>query len=214
MTSSQSVGIVVPRKAQFAQPIRLRSGAVLDQYELAYETYGELNKDRSNAILVCHALTGDQFLTGEHPITGKPGWWEQMVGPGKPKVEVTPKDGDILWKYDMMDELGVFPHNASNCSVIVLDDKVFVCTSNGQDWTHVNIPSPNSPSFICLDAQTGKLLATDTLYPFQPKNDVRGAQATLLRLITQHGVELIAIGNGFSTKRVPSRDVPQLQHTT
>lgn len=86
---------------------------------------------------------------------------QYMVGPGKPKAEVGPKDADILWKYDMMDELGVFPHNASNCSVIVLDDKVFVCTSNGQDWTHVNIPSPNSPSFIVLDKKTGQLLGED-----------------------------------------------------
>ena len=52
--------------------------------ELAFETYGELNADRSNAILLCHALTGDQYVASPHPITGKPGWWELMVGPGKP----------------------------------------------------------------------------------------------------------------------------------
>ena len=52
--------------------------------ELAFETYGELNADRSNAILLCHALTGDQYVASPHPITGKPGWWERMVGPGKP----------------------------------------------------------------------------------------------------------------------------------
>ena len=51
---------------------------------LAYETYGELNNARSNAILLCHALTGDQYAAGVHPVTGKPGWWESMVGPGKP----------------------------------------------------------------------------------------------------------------------------------
>ena len=72
-------------------------------------------------------------------------------GPGKPPVEVGPKDADILWKYDMMDELGVFPHNASNCSVITIGDQLYTCTSNGQDWTHVNIPSPQSPSFIALE---------------------------------------------------------------
>jgi outer membrane protein assembly factor BamB len=84
-----------------------------------------------------------------------------MPGPGKPKVEVTPKDGDILWRYDMMDELGVFPHNASNSSPLVLGDKVYVCTSNGQDWSHVTIPSPQSPSFIVLDKKTGELLGED-----------------------------------------------------
>ena len=82
-------------------------------------------------------------------------------GPGKPKVEVGAKDGDIIWKYDMMDELGVFPHNASNCSVIVVDDIVYACTSNGQDWTHSNIPSPLSPSFIALNKKTGEFLGED-----------------------------------------------------
>ena len=86
---------------------------------------------------------------------------QYMAGPGKPPVEVTPKDADILWKYDMMDELGVFPHNASNCSVITIGDKLFACTSNGMDWTHVNVPSPQSPSFIALDKKTGAFLAED-----------------------------------------------------
>ncbi len=79
---------------------------------------------------------------------------------GQP-IELGPQDADILWRYDMMDELGVFPHNASNCSVILVDGLLYVCTSNGQDWTHVNIPSPNSPSFIALDPATGKLVAED-----------------------------------------------------
>ena len=86
---------------------------------------------------------------------------QYMAGPGKPPVEVTAKDADILWRYDMMDELGVFPHNASNCSVITLGDELFTCTSNGQDWTHVNIPSPQAPSFIALDKNTGAFLAED-----------------------------------------------------
>jgi outer membrane protein assembly factor BamB len=78
-----------------------------------------------------------------------------------PPIEPGPKDADIIWRYDMMDELGVFPHNASNCSVLIVDDIVYVCTSNGQDWTHSNIPSPNSPSFIALNKTTGELLAED-----------------------------------------------------
>ncbi len=84
-----------------------------------------------------------------------------MGGPGKPPIEPGKQDADILWKYDMMDELGVFPHNASNCSIIAVGDVLFVCTSNGQDWTHVNIPSPLSPSFIALDKKTGELLGED-----------------------------------------------------
>ncbi len=65
-------------------PLPLDSGQVLDDAQIAYETYGTLAPDASNAVLVCHALTGDQYLASPHPITGKPGWWERMVGPGKP----------------------------------------------------------------------------------------------------------------------------------
>lgn len=66
------------------EALPLDSGQALEQCEIAYETYGELNADKSNAILICHALTGDQYVASNHPITGKPGWWERMVGPGKP----------------------------------------------------------------------------------------------------------------------------------
>ena len=78
-----------------------------------------------------------------------------------PPIEPGPQDADIIWVYDMMDELGVFPHNASNCSVLIVDDIIYTCTSNGQDWTHSNIPSPNAPSFIALDKKTGKFLGED-----------------------------------------------------
>jgi len=65
-------------------PLTLDCGVGLGPFTLAYQTYGELNAERSNAILVCHALTGDQFMAGTHPVTGKPGWWSDMVGPGLP----------------------------------------------------------------------------------------------------------------------------------
>ena len=64
-------------------PLLLDCGVALDNLTVAYQTYGTLDAEKSNAILVCHALTGDQFLAENHPITGKPGWWELMVGPGK-----------------------------------------------------------------------------------------------------------------------------------
>ena len=67
-----------------SQPLSLDCGRVLSPFTIAYMTYGTLNSARSNAILVCHALTGDQFVASNHPITGKPGWWETMVGGGKP----------------------------------------------------------------------------------------------------------------------------------
>ncbi|TCJ39823.1 homoserine O-acetyltransferase [Parafrankia sp. BMG5.11] len=66
------------------QPLPLDGGQALDGVTIAYQTYGELAPDRGNAILLCHALTGDQYVASAHPTTGKPGWWERMVGPGKP----------------------------------------------------------------------------------------------------------------------------------
>jgi homoserine O-acetyltransferase len=65
-------------------PLVLDCGASLAPLEIAYQTYGTLNADRSNAILVCHALTGDQYVASAHPITGRPGWWNTIVGPGRP----------------------------------------------------------------------------------------------------------------------------------
>ena len=78
-----------------------------------------------------------------------------------PPLEPGPKDADIIWRYDMIDELGVFPHNASDCAPLIVGDVVYVNTSNGQDWTHSNIPSPNAPSLIALNKHTGELLGED-----------------------------------------------------
>ncbi|MGH6932508.1 MAG: homoserine O-acetyltransferase MetX [Dongiaceae bacterium] len=65
------------------RPMRLDSGIEFGPFTLAYQTYGTLNRERSNAIMVCHALTGDQFVAETHPVTGRPGWWELIVGPGR-----------------------------------------------------------------------------------------------------------------------------------
>ena len=65
------------------EPLALDAGVSLAPYSIAYQTYGKLNADRSNAILICHALTGDQYVAEPHPITGKPGWWNILAGPGK-----------------------------------------------------------------------------------------------------------------------------------
>ena len=72
------------RRVTLPGPLVLDGGGTLLPVEIGYETYGELNADASNAILVCHALTGDQHVASTHPITGKPGWWARMVGPSKP----------------------------------------------------------------------------------------------------------------------------------
>ncbi len=64
-------------------PLQLENGAEISSFPVAFQTYGRLNADKSNAILVCHGLTADQYLIGKHPVTGKPGWWENAVGKGK-----------------------------------------------------------------------------------------------------------------------------------
>ncbi len=64
-------------------PLKLDCGINLGPFTVAYETYGELNKDKSNVVLVCHALTGDQFAAGVNPMSGRAGWWDLMIGPGK-----------------------------------------------------------------------------------------------------------------------------------
>jgi len=72
------------RRVTLPGPLALDGGGVLAPVELGYETYGTLDADASNAILICHALTGDQHVASTHPMTGKPGWWSRMVGPGRP----------------------------------------------------------------------------------------------------------------------------------
>lgn len=83
----QPQGLVSPKCAQFKQALELESGGVLDSYELAYETYGELNSNKSNAILICHALSSNHHAAGyydEADIKNTTGWWDIMIGPGKP----------------------------------------------------------------------------------------------------------------------------------
>jgi homoserine O-acetyltransferase len=85
LASPGSVGVVTPSWAHFDQPIRLRCGATVDAYQLAYETYGTLNSSRSNAVLVCHALNASHHVAGVYADDPRNvGWWDNIVGPGKP----------------------------------------------------------------------------------------------------------------------------------
>ncbi|GAA3893371.1 homoserine O-acetyltransferase [Halomonas cibimaris] len=80
-----SVGVVIPDVARFTTPLELACGKTLPAYDLVYETYGTLNAERSNAVLVCHALSGHHHAAGyHHPDDRKPGWWDAYIGPGKP----------------------------------------------------------------------------------------------------------------------------------
>lgn len=89
MADPRSVGLVAPQTLHFAQPLNFRSGATLAGYDLVYETYGTLNAERSNAVLVCHALNASHHVAGYYldarEKDGKvTGWWDNMIGPGKP----------------------------------------------------------------------------------------------------------------------------------
>jgi len=81
-----SVGLVTPQTAHFDEPLALDCGRTLASYEMVYETYGTPNADCSNAVLICHALSGDHHVAGYHneDDPGKPGWWDNCIGPGKP----------------------------------------------------------------------------------------------------------------------------------
>lgn len=83
-----------------------------------------------------------------------------MSADGNP-VELTNGHADILWIYDMREELGVFPHNVSSCSPLVVDDLLYVSTSNGVDWSHNNIPAPFSPALVALNKTTGELVGEE-----------------------------------------------------
>lgn len=83
--AADSVGLVVPQSHHFDMPLALDCGVTLDSYDLCYETYGSLNAAKDNAVLICHALSGDHHAAGFHaPEERKPGWWDNCIGPGKP----------------------------------------------------------------------------------------------------------------------------------
>ncbi|MEI8018845.1 MAG: PQQ-binding-like beta-propeller repeat protein [Schlesneria sp.] len=82
-------------------------------------------------------------------------------GPFKAEANENLDEADLIWRYDMMGDLGVSQHNMCSCSITCVGDRCFVITGNGVDEGHINLPAPNAPSFICLDKNTGKLLWTD-----------------------------------------------------
>ena len=95
------------------------------------------------------ALDAEGFMDGEND------------GPYKDEEHVSETDGDIIWSLNMYDDLGVFPHNMAATSPLIVDDMLFVNTSNGVDESHVNIPSPRAPSFLAIDRLTGEILWED-----------------------------------------------------
>ena len=84
-----------------------------------------------------------------------------MAWPAKKPMEVKKTDADIIWSFNMIDELGVFPHNITSCSVLIVGDQVWTSTSNGVDYGHVETPAPQAPSLVVVDKKTGELLGEE-----------------------------------------------------
>lgn len=152
---------------------KLAAGQVNDWEQLGILSSPAVGGDRvylvtSRAEVLCLDARG---LTNgnDGPFTNEAGYVVQdiVLDRGKPTERPAPptepgaRDADILWRYDLMDELGVFPHNAANTAPLLLGGLVYIATGNGQDWTHANVPFPFAPSLIALDKLTGTLAGED-----------------------------------------------------
>lgn len=132
---------------------KLPSGMVSDWPREGLTSTPAVEKDRAYFVtnrceVICADVNG--FLDGKND--------------GVKDEKYTDKtDGDVLWRYNMLTELKVFPHNMSHCSPLIVGDRIFICTSNGVDEGHINVPAPDAPSFIALDKNTGKLLWQSSL---------------------------------------------------
>ncbi len=147
---------------------KLAAGKVNDWEFLGICASASIEGDRAYIVtnqceVVCIDMNG-QTNGNDGPYKDEAKFMTPPAAPGQPApptAEVTPKDADIIWRYSMRDELGVFPHNMTSSSPSIVGDKIYVTTSNGVDWTHTNIPNTQAPSFIALDKKTGAYVAED-----------------------------------------------------
>lgn len=140
---------------------KLGAGKVSDWEFLGICSSAAVSGDRVYVVtnlgeVVCLDLNG--MADGNQGVTDEGAY---VAGEGGEPVEIGPGDADVIWRYDMRDELGAFPHNITSNSCLVVDGRVYVSTSNGVDWSHINIPNPLCPSLIVLDAATGELLGEE-----------------------------------------------------
>ncbi len=116
-----------------------------------------------------------------------------MMPAGQTPVQPGPRDADILWAYNMFAELGVRPHNATNCSLLLHGDLLYVCTSNGVEWEHLRVTNPAAPTLIVLHKKTGKLVAKDD---FRIGPDITHGQWCSPSLGKVHGRDMVFLGCG------------------
>ena len=126
---------------------------------------------------------------------------------GQPPLEPGANDGDIVWLFDIIEETKAEPHNGANCSVLVHGDLLYVCTSNGVEWTHMEVLHPEAPSLIVLDKKTGKLVARDD---FGIGPDITHGQWSSPAMGRVGGKELgfFGAGNGVSVRVRDARSGP------
>lgn len=140
---------------------KLKAGKVSDWERLGIASSAAIDGDRAYVITNrCEVLCLDMnaFADGNQGFQDEAAY---VAGPGQPPIELTDLDADIIWRYDMRTELGVFSHNLASSSVLIVGERVYATTSSGVDWSHTNIPSPLAPSLICLDKHTGALLGEE-----------------------------------------------------
>jgi len=121
---------------------------------------------------------------------------QYLAGPGKPPVTLGPTDADILWRFDMREELGVFPHNMTVCGPLIFGNKVVVTTSNGVDWTHTSIPNPRAPCLAMLDKNTGELLGEEGVGVAARTLHSNWSSAALAQVGSQEQI-VFGAGDGF-----------------
>lgn len=130
---------------------------------------------------------------------------------GQPAIPQGKTDGDILWTYDMREELDVFPHNITSSSVLIVGDRLYVTTSNGVDWSHTNIPSPFAPALIVLDKKTGQLLGEESVGISSRTMHSNWSSPTLAKV---GGKDVIVFGGGdgvlYGFDPVPADDAEGL----
>ncbi len=143
---------------QFTAP-KIGSGKVGDWEYLGISSSPTIDGDRiylttNRFEVICLDVHG--MANGNQGFQDE-GKYQVGLNTPRPPIEVTSTDADIIWRFDMGEELGTFPHNITSSSVLVVGDLLFVSTSNGVDWSHTNIPNPKAPSLVVLDKKTGKL---------------------------------------------------------
>ena len=146
---------------QLASP-KLAAGTVSDWEQVGLCSSPAVEGERLYVItnrceVLCLDVNG-MANGNDGPFTDEAGY---VGGPDQPPATIGPADADIIWRYDMRDELGVFPHQMTSSSPLVVGGRVYATTSNGVDWTLKHVPFPDAPALICLDKQTGRLVGQE-----------------------------------------------------